>query len=29
MIARGIFIVYLVAVVGGLIWCIVAGLLGR
>jgi hypothetical protein len=29
MIARGIFIVYLVGVLGGLAWCIIAGLLGR
>ena len=29
MIARGIFIVYLTAVIGGLLWCILAGLLGR
>lgn len=29
MIARGIFVVYLVVILGGLAWCIVAGLLGR
>ncbi|MBP2326825.1 hypothetical protein JOF56_007210 [Kibdelosporangium banguiense] len=29
MIARGILVVYLVVVLGGLAWCIIAGLLGR
>jgi hypothetical protein len=29
MIARGIFVVYLVIVIGGLAWCVIAGLLGR
>jgi hypothetical protein len=29
MIARGIFVVYLVIVLGGLAWFIIAGLLGR
>jgi hypothetical protein len=29
MIARGILVVYLVVVLGGLVWFIIAGLLGR
>jgi hypothetical protein len=29
MIARGIFVIYLVIVLGGLVWFIITGLLGQ